>query len=118
MSILPRITTAQSLHGITVVSPSGRRIGELEDIAIGVTTGRVLHAVLALDTPSELGERFYAVPWETLTLDAAHDRCVLNVPVETLRTAPALPTADAIDHADPRLRSAIATHFGHYPNAA
>lgn len=118
MSLLPKITTALSLHGIAVVSPSGRRIGELEDIAVGVTTGRVLHAVLALDTPSELGERYYAVPWETLTLDTANDRCVLNVPVETLRAAPALPSADAIDHADPRLRSAISSHFGRYPNAA
>ena len=118
MSILPRTFTASSLHGIAIVSPSGRPIGALEDVAVGATTGRVLYVLVALDSPSEIGERFYAVPWETLTLDTANDRCILNVPVETLREAPALPSPAAFAEPDPRLRHVLNTHFGHYPQAA
>jgi sporulation protein YlmC with PRC-barrel domain len=118
MSILPRISSATALHGISVVSPSGRHIGALDDVVVGVTTGRVLHAVIKLDNASELGEQLYAVPWEALTLDTAYDRCILNVPIETLRAAPAFPSRDAVHDADPRLRRMIHTHFGEYRPAA
>ncbi|MBI1235734.1 MAG: PRC-barrel domain containing protein [Alphaproteobacteria bacterium] len=118
MSILPRISSATALHGISVVSPSGRRLGTLDDVIVGVTTGRVMHATILLDEPSELGEQLYAVPWEALTLDAAYDRCVLNVPIETLRAAPAFPNRHAVNDADPRLRRMIHDHFGAYRPAA
>jgi sporulation protein YlmC with PRC-barrel domain len=118
MSILPRISSATALHGIPVVSPSGRKLGTMDDVVVGVATGRVLHAVVALDEASELGERYYAVPWEALTFDPAYDRCVLNVPIETLRTAPAFPSRDALNDADPRLRRMLNEHFGEYRPAA
>ncbi|MEE2565888.1 PRC-barrel domain-containing protein [Hyphobacterium marinum] len=118
MSILPRTFTATSLHGIDIVSPSGRKLGVLEDVAVGAASGKVLYVLIALDRPSEIGERLYAVPWETLSFDPATDRCVLNVPVETLREAPALPSPEAFAEPDPRLRYALSTHFGRYPDAA
>lgn len=118
MSILPRISSATALHGICVVSPSGRRLGEMDDVVVGVATGRVMHAVIRLDDASELGESLYAVPWEALTFDPAYDRCVLNVPIETLRAAPAFPTRDAVNEADPRLRRMLNQHFGEYRPAA
>tara|TARA_R110002073_G_scaffold184636_13_gene343107 strand:- start:4204 stop:4560 length:357 start_codon:yes stop_codon:yes gene_type:complete len=118
MSILPRTFTASSLHGIEIVSPSGRKIGTLEDVAVSATSGRVLYVLVSLASPSEIGEQLYAVPWETLSFDPATDRCVLNVPVETLREAPALPSPQAFSEADPRLRYALNSHFGRYPDAA
>lgn len=118
MSILPRTSSAAALHGISVVSPSGRKLGTLDDVIVGVTTGRVLHATILLDEPSELGEQLYAVPWEALTLDTAYDRCVLNLPIETLRSAPAFPNRHAVKDADPRLRRMIHDHFGEYRPAA
>lgn len=118
MSILPCTFTASSLHGIEIVSPSGRKIGVLEDVAVGATTGRVLYVLVALETPSEIGERLYAVPWETLTFDPQLDRCVLNVPIETLREAPALPSPNAFAEPDPRLHYALNSHFGRFPHAA
>lgn len=118
MSILPRTITAASLHHIDIVSPSGRKLGVLEDVAVGATSGRVLYVLIALDRPSEIGERLYAVPWETLSFYPGEDRCVLNVPVETLREAPALPSPQAFAEADPRLRHALNAHFGRYHDAA
>ena len=118
MSILPRISSATALHGVPLVSPSGRKLGMLDDLVVGVATGRVLHTVIDLAEASELGERFYAVPWEALTFDPAYDRCVLNVPIETLRAAPAFPSRDAVNDADPRLRRMLNAHFGEYRPAA
>jgi len=118
MSITPRTFTASSLHGIEIVSPSGRKIGVLEDVAVGATTGRVLYVLVALEAPSEIGERLYAVPWETLSFDPELDRCILNVPIETLREAPALTTPGEFSEPDPRLHYALNSHFGRYPQAA
>jgi sporulation protein YlmC with PRC-barrel domain len=79
------------LKGINVETPTGEKLGDIEQLAID-TNGRVNYAVVSVGGFLGIGERRVAIPWEALkfTRDAEKDKGVKNdKPAITLATTKA-----------------------------
>ena len=84
----PEVMAASSLEGETVLNRQGETIGEIEEIMLDVKSGRVAYAVLAVGGFLGIGEKYFAVPWRALTLDADRKCFVLDVDKDRLSDAP------------------------------
>ena len=84
----PGVLAASSLEGETVLNRHGDTLGEIEEIMLDVTTGRIAYAVLSVGGFLGIGERYFAVPWRALTLDAERKCFLLDVEKDALENAP------------------------------
>jgi sporulation protein YlmC with PRC-barrel domain len=68
------VISANTLRGDPVVDTNGDKFGTLEEIMIDMFNGRVSYAVLA-----GKGDKLYAIPWETFSLDTENKRLVTSI---------------------------------------
>ncbi len=85
------ILVSKNLIGCKVVNPSQQELGSIEDVALDLTNGQIVYAILSFGGFLGLGEKKFAMPWEAFYLDTAQDETVvLDVPKEKLENAPGL----------------------------
>ena len=84
----PYIMSADTLQGDKVVNSQGEDLGDIETIMLDVPKGRIAYAVLSFGGLMGLGSKFFAIPWEALTLDADRECFVLDIDKERLKDAP------------------------------
>src|SRR3569623_256919 len=75
----PVLMSAVSLTGDAVVSTTGEDLGDIEAIMLDVPRGRVAYAVLSFGGVLGMGDKLFAIPWETLTLDADRECFILDL---------------------------------------
>lgn len=56
------------LVGVNVRTPDGSRIGEIDQIIVSMTDGRITHAVIGVGGVAGIGERKLVVPWNKVKL--------------------------------------------------
>lgn len=78
------VVSCSLLTGDTVVDIAAEDLGRLEQIVIDVPSGKIAYAVLACGGVFGIGAKFFAVPWDALTLDAEHQRLVADIARESL----------------------------------
>jgi sporulation protein YlmC with PRC-barrel domain len=83
-----RVARADKILGLAVENPQGENLGEIENLLIDMTAGRIAPATLACGGWLGLGENLALVPWDALTFKPGTDRVTLNVDTEELRKAP------------------------------
>jgi len=106
-----RTLSSTSIVGDTVKNPAGETLGKIKDLMIDVEAGRIAYAVLSFGGVLGMGDKLFAVPWSSMLLDAPNKCFVLNVPKETLSTAPGFDKEHWPDFSDPELGNRI---YGHY----
>jgi len=84
----PEVMAASSFEGETVLNHQGETLGEIEEIMLDVTHGRIAYAVLAVGGFLGIGEKYFAVPWSVLTLDTDRKCFLVDVDKERLARAP------------------------------
>lgn len=84
----PEIMAASSFEGEKVVNAQGETLGEIEAIMLDVRGARIAYAVLAVGGLLGIGEKFFAIPWRSLTLDTDNRQFILDVDKERLKNAP------------------------------
>jgi sporulation protein YlmC with PRC-barrel domain len=84
----PRVMTASTLEGDDIVNRQGDKLGELEEIMLDVTSGRIAYAVLSTGGFLGLGDKLFAIPWSALTMDPENKCFILDVDKERLKQAP------------------------------
>ena len=77
------VTGTLKLH-----SRDGANIGTVHALMVHKGTGRSTHAVLSLGGFLGMGKSFYAVPFELLTYDVAHDLYTITVDKRLLEGGP------------------------------
>ena len=88
MTTTPQFLSASTLTGDDVKNPQGESLGDLKDIMIDTTTGKVAYAVLSYGGVLGMGDKLFAVPWSALKVDG-DDKClILNVSKKRLEDAP------------------------------
>ena len=107
-----RTMSATSLTGDKVVNTSGENLGKIEDLMIDVFNGRVVYAVLSFGGFLGIGDKLFAIPWSSLTLDEANKRFILDVPKNVLETAPGFDKDKWPDLGDLEYANRIYTHYG------
>jgi sporulation protein YlmC with PRC-barrel domain len=83
----PRVLSAGTLANDKVLDPRGNALGDIKEIMIDVTSGRVAYAVLSFGGFLGLGDKLFAIPWSMLKLDPARHVFVLDVTKEQLEEA-------------------------------
>jgi len=83
-----KVLSATTLIGDDVVNSKGEDLGSIEELMIDLDEGRVAYAVLSFGGFLGLGDKYFAIPWDALTVDTVNERFILNVHKDTLKDAP------------------------------
>ena len=113
----PHLMGADTLLGNDVYNHKDEDLGDIKEIMLDMPTGRVSYAVLSFGGFLGLGEKFFAVPWNALTLDTVNKRFVLNVEKESLKDAPGFDKDRWPNMADQTWVKEIHTYYGTKPYA-
>lgn len=97
----PHVMASGALAGATVFNRSHEELGTLAHVMLDVASGRIAYAVLAHGGVLGLGEKFFAIPWETLAFDATRECFVLDVARESLAAAKGFDRDQWPSNADP-----------------
>lgn len=111
----PEVMAAHMLHGTAIVNAQGYPLGRIEHIVLDVQRGRVAYAVLSFGGFLGLGEKYFAVPWNALTLDADRRRFIVNVDRGVLESAPGFDRQHWPTMADPRWAAHLHEYYGTRP---
>lgn len=113
----PQVMGANTLVGNDVYNRKNEDLGDIKEIMLDMSTGRVGYAVLSFGGFLNIGEKLFAVPWEALTLDTENKRFVLDVEKNRLENAPGFDKDDWPDMADPTWAKGIHAYYGTTPAA-
>lgn len=83
-----RALSASTIIGDDVKNRAGEDLGNVEEIMLDVNSGRIAYAVLSFGGFLGLGDKYFAIPWDALTVDTADHSLVLGVDKDTLENAP------------------------------
>lgn len=108
----PEVMSAGSLEAEKVVNPQGETLGEIEAIMLDVRGGRIAYAVLAVGGMLGIGEKFFAIPWRSLTLDTDNKQFILDVDRERLKNAPGFDKDHWPAMADRSWATQVHTYYG------
>lgn len=84
----PRLMTASTLEGDPVINLAGETLGKIDEIMLDVPTGRVAYAVMSSGGFLGMGDKLFALPWRTLTLDPVRKCFVLDADKQRFEQAP------------------------------
>jgi hypothetical protein len=85
-----------------VVNARLETLGEIEDLMIGLDSGRVNYAVLSFGGFLDIGDKFFAVPLSAFALNPQRAALMFDVDRETLENAPGFELDDWPDTTNPR----------------
>lgn len=80
--------SAGTLKGDAIKNHNDETLGELEEIVIDLDSGRVSYAVLAAGGFLGMGEKFFAIPWDMITVDTENEVIRLDLEKEIFEDAP------------------------------
>lgn len=103
--------SASSIIGDSVTNVSGEDLGKIEDLMVDTDTGSVKYAVLSFGGFLGMGDKLFAVPLETLTLNPAEKCFIMNATKERLETAPGFDKDNWPNTADPEWQRAINQYY-------
>lgn len=111
----PRTLSASSINGTSVKNGEGENLGDIEDLMIDLSEGRVAYAVVSFGGFLGMGDKLFAVPFSALRCDCENKVFVLDVPKEKLENAPGFDKDNWPDTADRTWGADIHTHYGVTP---
>jgi sporulation protein YlmC with PRC-barrel domain len=80
--------TATSIIGDKVLNPKGEHLGTINDIMIELSTGKIEYVVVEFGGFLGVGEKYFALPYALLKLDAKNEVFLFDQTVEALKNAP------------------------------
>ena len=80
----PVVLSSSSINGTNVYNSQGESLGEIKDLMINTSNGMISYAVLSFGGFMGLGDKYFAIPWESFSIDTAEERFVLNIYKEKL----------------------------------
>jgi sporulation protein YlmC with PRC-barrel domain len=83
-----RFLTATSIIGDEVINPLEEKLGTIKDIMIEIQTGKIEYIVVEMGGFLGMGEKYFAIPFALLQLDAKNEVFILNQEKKTLKAAP------------------------------
>jgi sporulation protein YlmC with PRC-barrel domain len=84
----PNVMAASTLEGNKVFTSDGEDVGKISEIMLDVGSGRIAYAVLSSGGFLGMGDKLYAIPWSSLTLDTIEECFRLDVTADRIKNAP------------------------------
>ncbi len=85
---MQQISRASKIIGSKVTSPSGESLGGIKELVLDPDSGQVVYAVVSFGGLFGLGNKLFALPWNSLHWSRDKENYVLNVGKDTLKKAP------------------------------
>ena len=80
--------SATSIIGDKVKNKKGEHMGKIEDIMIDITSGKIEYVVIEFGGFLTIGEKYFAIPFKLLQVDAENKMFLFDQPKEMLGKAP------------------------------
>jgi sporulation protein YlmC with PRC-barrel domain len=113
---------SDKIVGSEVINLEGERIGTIDDLVIDIDTGDIMYAVLEYGGFMGLGEKLFAVPWQSLTTVPAEGIFIIDQSKAKLKKAPGFDKNNWPDIGDRRWGEGIYEFYRHnvpkHPSAA
>lgn len=85
---------ATTVIGTNVHDPSGKKIGEVEDVVLDKLSNNIMFAVLSFGGFLGMAEKYHPVPWSSLKYDKGKNSYIVDFTKEQLEAAPAASIED------------------------
>lgn len=109
------VMSAGTLKGDSVENAEGEKLGKIEDFMLDMESGRIRYAVLSFGGIVGIGDKLFAVPPETLSVDTDRKCLVLDVDKERLKDAPGFDKDNWPNFADSALGRDVYDYYGRRP---
>lgn len=93
---------SSDLIGKPVKNAQNEDLGRVEDIVVDAQSGRILYGVLSFGGFLGIGDKWFAIPWQSLNLSGDYRNFVLNVDKERLQNAQGFDKSQWPNFADER----------------
>ncbi len=80
----PDFLSLGTIKGGKVVNRAGEDLGKIEELMIDLQSGKIAYAVLSFSKFMGLGDKFFVIPWQILTLRLHEHAFLLGITKETL----------------------------------
>ena len=101
--------------GMHVRNQQGENLGKIEDLVVDLKSGQIRYAALSFGGVLGIGDKLFAVPWQSLSLQKSLDSddhdLTLNVSKDALENAPGFAKDNWPDVANPQWASQIDRHY-------
>jgi sporulation protein YlmC with PRC-barrel domain len=105
------LTGVDAVIGNEVENPAGEELGHVKELIFDINSGQIIYAVIEIETGSR-NDKYFAVPWEALTMDSINSRCVLNIARERLKVAQGFNKTDWPDMNDNAWQKQVKQFYG------
>ncbi len=85
---MQHISRASKIIGTKVTNPKGEGLGNIKELVLDPDSGQVVYAVISFGGLFGLGNKLFALPWNTLHWSRDNENYVLDVDKDTLKKAP------------------------------
>ena len=106
---------ASSIIGTDVVNPKGDNLGDIKEVVIDPSTGRVAYAVVSFGGFLGMGEKLFAIPFSAFAYNAGNNEYVLDVPKERLKEAPGFDSEHWPSMSDEKWNRDVYSYYGRSP---
>ncbi len=106
---------ASSIIGTKVVNPKAENLGDIKEIVIDPSTGRVAYVVVSFGGFLSMGEKLFAIPFSSFEYNLVNNEYVLHVPKERLETAPGFDPGHWPSMSDEKWNRDVYKYYGRSP---
>jgi sporulation protein YlmC with PRC-barrel domain len=106
---------ASSIIGTNVFNPEGDSLGDIKEIVIDPSTGRVAYVVVSFGGFLGLGEKLFAIPFSAFRYNVTNKEYIINVTKERLEDAPGFDSNYWPVMSDEKWNRDIYTYYGRPP---
>jgi sporulation protein YlmC with PRC-barrel domain len=111
----PIVKANKEVNGRKVINRQGESLGKVEEVMIDSVPGRVAYAVVSFGGFLGLGDKLFAVPWNSLDWDVEREAFVMNADKEFLKNAPGFDKNDWPNMSDTSWRSNVYSYYSATP---
>ena len=106
---------ATSIIGSRVRNQDSENVGKIEDFVIDMETGRIAYAVLSFGGFLGMGDKLFAVPFQSMQFDVEDEEFILDVNIERLKNAPGFDRSHWPKMGEREWGSKIHAYYGQKP---
>jgi sporulation protein YlmC with PRC-barrel domain len=110
------VLSAGTLIGTPVTNLDGEDLGHIEEIMLDLATGNVAYVVVSFGGLLGVGNKLFAIPWQSLHIDQDEETAVMDVDRATLENAPGFDRNNWPQTVEPSWLGEVYTYYGYtYP---
>lgn len=111
----PLLLSAAELKGDKVTNSKGESLGEIKEVMIDLSAGRIAYAVISFGGFLGLGEKMAAVPWNAIRTSTRENEFLTDLSKDELKNAPSFDKDRWPGGADRSFLTDLYSYYGYSP---